>query len=122
MKWKLAAIVVTALALVAGGGWATDSASSIRRALLADYQRPAEIPYPDVNPYSDAKANLGRRLFFDTAFSKARTLSCATCHNPDLAWGDGRVRAHGESGAVLALRSPTLLNVAWTPRLGWDGK
>jgi cytochrome c peroxidase len=22
----------------------------------------------------------------------------------------------------MALRSPTLLNVAWTPRLGWDGK
>ena len=122
MKWKLAAIVVTALALAGGGGWASVGASPSQRALLADYQRPAEVPYPDADPYSPAKAELGRRLFFDTAFSKARTLACASCHNPDLAWGDGRVRAHGESGAVLALRSPTLLNVAWTPRLGWDGK
>jgi cytochrome c peroxidase len=122
MKWKLASVVVAALVLVGGGGWAIEGAPPERRAWLSDYRRPAEIPYPDSDPYSEAKATLGRRLFFDPAFSQARTLSCASCHNPDLAWGDGRVRAHGESGAVMALRSPTLLNVAWTPRLGWDGK
>jgi cytochrome c peroxidase len=122
MKWKLASVVVAGLALVGGGGWAIEGAAPDRRTALSDYHRPAEIPYPDSDPYSAEKAALGRRLFFDAAFSKGRTLSCASCHNPDLAWGDGRVRAHGEGGAMLPLRSPTLLNVAWTPRLGWDGK
>src|SRR6202035_1849404 len=48
--------------------------------------------------------------------------SGASCHNPGLSWGDGRPHARGEGTGPMALRSPTLLNVAWMPRLGWDGK
>lgn len=47
--------------------------------------------------------------------------SCATCHNPGLSWGDGEPRAIGENQVRLPLRSPTLLNIAWVPKLGWDG-
>jgi cytochrome c peroxidase len=122
MKWKLGSIVVAVLSLLASGGWTTDAASPSRDALLLDYRRPVEIPYPDDNRYSPAKAALGRRLFFDPVFSNSGTISCATCHNPALSWGDGRARARGEDAADLPYRSPTLLNVAWMPRLGWDGK
>lgn len=86
------------------------------------YRRPAEIPYPDDNSYSVTKAKLGRMLFFDPILSGSRARSCATCHNPGLSWGDGLPRALGEGQAPLALRSPTLLAVAWVDRLGWDGK
>ena len=61
-------------------------------------------------------------LFFDPILSGSGTRSCGTCHNPTLAWGDGAARAVGEGQKKLALRSPTLLDVAWIPRLGWDGK
>jgi cytochrome c peroxidase len=87
-----------------------------------DYRSPPGIPFPDENSYSEAKAGLGHMLFFDPALSGARVRSCATCHNPDLSWGDGLARAVGEGQVAMALRSPTLLNVAWVPRLGWDGK
>src|SRR5262249_21565776 len=43
------------------------------------------------------------------------------CHNPGLSWGDGEPRAIGENQVRLPLRSPTLLNIAWIPKLGWDG-
>jgi cytochrome c peroxidase len=86
------------------------------------YRRPTAIPYPDANPYSAAKAELGRMLFFDPILSGSRTRSCASCHNPGLSWGDGRAVALGDGSAPMALRSPTLLGVAWLPRLGWDGK
>jgi len=85
-----------------------------------DYRRPESVPFPSDNPYSKAKADLGRMLFFDPILSGSGTRSCASCHNPGLSWGDGMGRAVGEK--VLALRSPTLLNVAWMPVLGWDGK
>ena len=85
------------------------------------YRRPAEIPFPDSNPYSDAKSRLGRMLFFDPILSGSKVRSCATCHNPALSWTDGQPRAIGEKQVPLPLRSPTLLNVAWTPKLGWDG-
>jgi len=90
-----------------------------RSAWQAKFQRPAEIPFPDNNPYSDAKARLGRMIFWDPLLSGSKTLSCATCHNPGLSWGDGLAHAEGEK--ALALRAPTLLNVAWSPKLGWDG-
>ena len=85
------------------------------------YRRPTEIPFPDSNPYSDAKSRLGRMLFFDPILSGSKVRSCASCHNPALSWADGQPRAIGEMQVRLPLRSPTLLNVAWTPKLGWDG-
>src|SRR4029078_4957874 len=86
-----------------------------------NYRRPAEIPFPQNNRYSDAKLKLGKMMFFDPLLSGSNVRSCATCHNPSLSWGDGLARAAGEGQKPLAVRSPTLLNVAWTPKLGWDG-
>jgi cytochrome c peroxidase len=60
-------------------------------------------------------------MFFDPLLSGSSVRSCATCHNPGLSWGDGLPRALAEGQKPLALRSPTLLNVAWIPKLGWDG-
>jgi cytochrome c peroxidase len=85
----------------------------------AKFQRPAEIPFPKDNPYSEGKAKLGRMLFFDPLLSGSKTHSCSSCHNPGLSWADGLPRAVGEK--TLRVRAPTLLNVAWTPKLGWDG-
>jgi cytochrome c peroxidase len=85
------------------------------------YHRPVAIPFPKNDPYSEAKAKLGRTLFFDPILSGAKVRSCASCHNPGLSWGDGEPRAIGEDQKPLPLRTPTLLDVAWTPKLGWDG-
>ena len=89
---------------------------------VADFQRTPEIPFPEDNSYSPAKAELGQMLFFDPILSGSRSRACATCHNPSLSWGDGLPRALGEGQIVLGLRAPTILNVAWVPRPGWDGK
>lgn len=88
-------------------------------ALRAQYRRPAAIPYPKDDPYSFAKYQLGRMLFFDPILSGSKVRSCASCHNPGLSWADGQPHAIGEK--EMPLRTPTLLNVAWTPKLGWDG-
>ena len=91
-------------------------------ALRADYARPTSIPYPDDNPFSPAKESLGRQLFFDPILSGPKTISCSSCHVPGLSWSDGRARAVGVSNQPMALRSPTLIDVAWIARFGWDGK
>lgn len=100
----------------------TSSAARQRARWVAAYRPPAAIPFPPGEPYTHAKAALGRRLFFDPELSASRTLACAGCHDPSLAWADGRARAVGDGGATLALRTPTLLDVAFSPVLGWDGK
>ena len=88
----------------------------------ADYIRPQEIPFPTENPYSVAKVELGRRMFFDPTFSASKTISCASCHLPSVAWTDHQPHARGEGASAMSLRTPTLINVAWLDTLGWDGK
>jgi cytochrome c peroxidase len=44
-----------------------------RAAWKALYHRPAGIPFPDDDPYSKAKDDLGRMLFFDPILSGARS-------------------------------------------------
>jgi cytochrome c peroxidase len=88
--------------------------------LKEPYRRPEAIPFPRDNPYSKAKETLGRILFFDPILSGGRTVSCATCHNPALSWSDGLKLANGTGR--MQLHSPTIIDVAWVPTLGWDGK
>ena len=88
----------------------------------ASYRRPPAIPFPDSNPFSKAKSALGEKLFFDPLLSGSRSRSCATCHNPSLSWADGLPRAIGERQVNMGLRSPSLIDVAFSEQLGWDGK
>ncbi|MGA9868432.1 MAG: cytochrome c peroxidase [Acetobacteraceae bacterium] len=128
-QWRIRIIVpvaAAALLIVAGGTFAavhmTSSPAWHRPYWKTLYARPGAIPFPRGNPYTPTEAALGRRLFFDPALSNSGTLACAGCHEPSLGWSDGRARAIGDSGATLALRTPTLIDVAWVPVLGWDGK
>ncbi len=117
---RKAAGPLIALAVLVGAGGSIFAAGEIGlQALRKQYHRLAQIPYPKDDPYSKAKFELGRVLFFDPILSGSKVRSCATCHNPGLSWADGEQHAVGEK--QLLLRAPTLLNVAWTPKLGWDG-
>ena len=75
--------------------------------VLADFVRPTTVPYPDSNPYSKAKVELGRKLFFDTALSGDGTRSCATCHAPVSGWQDGIPRHEALDGTMLGRRTPS---------------
>ncbi len=86
------------------------------------YERPEDVPFPSTDRYSDEKAALGRMLFFDPVLSGDGTKSCASCHNPALSWGDGLGRAIGAGDKPLPTRAPTLIDIAWIPALGWDGR
>ncbi len=114
----LAALLVLT-ALLGSGGVIFAAADTSLQTLRKQYLRSAHIPYPPDDPYSQAKFTLGRSLFFDPILSGSKIRSCSTCHNPALSWADGERHALGEK--ELPLRTPTLLNVAWTPKLGWDG-
>lgn len=103
----------------------TDQSQITRTAALSDrakYARPNSVPFPENNPYSEAKVRLGRTLFFDPRLSGSNITSCATCHNPSFAWGDGLTRAVGHGMRQLGRRSPTILNVAWAESFMWDGR
>ena len=91
------------------------------RSLKQKYQRPQAVPYPVDNSHSQAKEELGRKLFFDTRLSRAGR-SCATCHDPGKRWSDGLVQPVGSEQQEFARKTPTLLNSAWLSALMWDGR
>lgn len=63
---------------------------------------------------------LGRALFFDARLSATGTVSCASCHKPELGWTDGRPRAQGI--ARVDRNTQSLYNVARNRWFGWDGR
>src|SRR4030088_1712950 len=63
-----------------------------RQQMMKDFVRPATIPFPTDNPYEEHKAQLGQMLFFEPRLSGSKWISCASCHNPSLSWGDGLPR------------------------------
>lgn len=90
--------------------------------LKGDYDRPKSIPFPEDNPYSDAKAELGRKLFFDPRLSSSNLISCASCHNPSFGWEDGQPLGSGNKMGKLGRHTPTILNLAWGEVFFWDGR
>jgi len=69
-----------------------------------------------------ATAALGKRLFFDTRFSADAKVSCATCHQPDRAFSDGKPVATGTEGRAGTRNAPSLINAAFLTTLFWDGR
>lgn len=65
---------------------------------------------------------LGRRLFYDTRLSKDNSLSCASCHRPELGFKDAQGRSIGVAGARGRRHAPTLVNAVYSPFLFWDGR
>jgi cytochrome c peroxidase len=80
------------------------------------------VPWPSDNPYSAARVELGRCLFFDPRFSANGTVSCATCHPPEHAFAGGEPAPVGVTGNPLRRRAPTLINRAYGRSQFYDGR
>jgi cytochrome c peroxidase len=72
--------------------------------------------------FSPAQIDLGRYLFFDPMLSGDGSLSCASCHQPDKGFADGRARSIGVHGEQISRSAPTLWNVAFLNQFFWDGR
>lgn len=70
---------------------------------------PAPLTDADFDTPPADRVALGRLLFFDPILSGNRNISCATCHHPDFASGDGVALSIGEGGGELGPdRRPTV--------------
>jgi cytochrome c peroxidase len=76
-------------------------------------------PVPEDNPMSEAKVELGRRLFFDVKLSGPGYMSCASCHQPERGFTDGRPTAIGVTGQLHPRASMGLANIAYQTALTW---
>ena len=81
-----------------------------------------DIEYPNDEPPSAAEVELGKTLYFDTRLSKNLNQSCATCHNPDLGFGDGKAFGLSTHGKKVGRNAPHIYNLAFATTFMWDGR
>ncbi len=78
--------------------------------------------FPKDNPYNKAKDELGKILFFDPRLSSSGQIACASCHDSEIGWGDGRRVSYGHNRQQGRRNAMTLLNVGYVDSLFWDGR
>jgi cytochrome c peroxidase len=69
-----------------------------------------------------ARIALGQKLFFEPRLSGNGTVACATCHDPERAFTDGRPASVGIHGRVGQRNAPTVLNALYNKHQFWDGR
>jgi cytochrome c peroxidase len=77
---------------------------------------------PEDNPQTPDKVALGEKLFFDGRLSADGTVACASCHDPERAFTDGRPTSVGIRGQVGQRNAPTILNALYNKTQFWDGR
>jgi cytochrome c peroxidase len=80
------------------------------------------LPIPEDNPMTSEKVELGKRLFFDPRLSGDGSLACASCHLPDQGWASNSPLSPAYPTTMERRNSKTLINVAYTKALLWDGR
>lgn len=83
---------------------------------------PKEVPYPAHNPYSKEKRDLGEKLFNDPRLSLSNQIACASCHDKELGFGDGRSVSYGHDRQLGHRNSPSVIMSAFGTYKFWDGR
>jgi cytochrome c peroxidase len=79
------------------------------------------VYFPVDNAYTKARWDLGKKLFFDPVMSSDSTISCASCHEPSLAFSDDVAFSDGIQDRPGVRNASPLFNVAYHPYFTREG-
>ncbi|HTK86988.1 MAG TPA: cytochrome c peroxidase [Nitrospiraceae bacterium] len=82
----------------------------------------ADSYVPKDNPLTIEKVELGKLLFFDPRLSADNTISCASCHMPQLAWTDGQQVSIGIHRQLATRNGMTIINRLYSKAQLWHGR
>jgi cytochrome c peroxidase len=101
-------LIITFIAVAASGG--------------GTLQPLGPVPVPDTNPQTVEKIELGKKLFFDRRLSGDGTMSCVTCHAPEMAFSDGQEISFSYPTTRNWRNAPTLINIGYLRNIFHDGR
>lgn len=81
-----------------------------------------EMPIPADNPLTVEGVELGRKLFYEKQLSRDNSISCASCHSPEVAFSDPNQFSEGVDGQIGVRNSMALINLGWQTSFFWDGR
>lgn len=121
--WATGLLAGTLSAAAAPGapfdGWTREEIAVLSTIRLGELP---PVPADPSNAYESSlpAASLGRRIFFDRRFSGNGAVSCATCHDPEKQFQDGRPL--GEGVGTGTRRTMPVVGAGFSPFLFWDGR
>jgi len=80
-----------------------------------------EIVHPEGNEFTKERWDLGKKLFFDPVLSVDSTVSCASCHAPNLSFSDDKALSFGVEERIGTRNSSPLVNLAYHPYFTREG-
>jgi len=80
-----------------------------------------KVKYPEGNEFTQARWNLGKKLFYDNILSIDSSISCSSCHLPQLAFSDNRAFSPGVKNRPGKRNAPSLANIAYHPYMLREG-
>ena len=82
-----------------------------------------QLEIPADNPMTFEGVALGRMLFFDPVLSRDSSISCSSCHLPEMSFTDGNALSKGVAGLEGRRSAMNLLDIAFHHAgLFWDGR
>lgn len=128
----LGLVLVPVLSLSGATGTLASSAQQDKPCTVVSTPYQLKVPFglddeikqyvPKDNPLTVEKVELGKLLFFDPRLSRDNTISCASCHKPELAWTDGTKLSIGISNQLSSRNSMTIINRLYGRAQLWHGK
>ncbi len=114
-------VLMMGILLVAGAACAKQLIST-----FTGFQPPAHFPAPvyhfNTNHITQAKFELGRKLFYEPRLSRDNSISCGTCHIQSAAFTHhGHDVSHGIDDRLGVRNAPPIMNLAWSRSFFWDG-
>lgn len=99
--------------------WNNEEITAIKRLWIDSL---SSLPEDPSNKYANNRdaAALGEKIFFDNRFSANGLVSCASCHQPENHFSDGRLV--GEGIGLTDRHTPSLPGIAYSPWFFWDGR
>ncbi|MEM7704082.1 MAG: cytochrome c peroxidase [Pseudomonadota bacterium] len=97
----------------------TPAEIELAQSLALSALRPAADTSNRLHGNADAAA-LGKALFFDPGLSRDGQIACASCHQPELAFTDGKKQSVGSQ--PTRRNAQTLVGIASADWFYWDGR
>lgn len=121
---KLLSTTLITTSLMMASSLQKEASSAGLQAIPADKSALLKLIDNPKNTITDAKVELGKKLYFDPRLSKSGLISCNFCHNLSEGGDDGVAAAIGHKWTANPhhLNSPTVYNAVFNDKQFWDGR